>query len=299
MATTTYNIAKAVSLVKYEKPFQFAADGLDWGYGSLVSEAKSDTKTKQVFPVAGLPVPTLTKELQDFYFADMAELGAVTITIYKYTLSFKLSWEAKHYGEKTLGDIMADRGKEMGSNHKYLKGLIIATDWNNIATNTVYDSVAVAGSHTTRAGNTVNTALTASAFDFDSAWDSYNFFRTSLYNHSGLRVQSKPFAMVGSPSLRKDFEKVFESIAEPDTLANKNTMANKGIRFIENPHATSSTRYTFVSDGIKNDYRVYVVQAPTTDTDEDKTHHAICLLSWQALGSGWVDFFHIVSNAGV
>ena len=299
MAIMTYNIAKAISLVKYEKPFQFGVQGASWEYAPLVGEEKSSDMTKQVFPVAGLPIPTLTAEWGDHYLADMAELDAVTITMYKYTLGTGISWEAKTYGERTLGDQMSDRAKEMAANHKYLKGLIIGTDWSNIATNTGFDAVAIAGTHTTRAGNSVDTDLTAATFDYDAAWDMWDFFRTSMYNEAGIKVQGQPFACVGHPSLLRKFKKAFESNVEPDTIGGGNVNALKGkIRFIENPHAASSTRYTFVSDGIKNDYRVYTVQAPSTDTEEDKFHDGMYLLSKQALGSGWISHYHIVSNAG-
>lgn len=297
MATLTYNVAKAVSLVAYEKPFQFGVQGAQWGYEPLVGEEKSTTKTKQVFPVAGLPIPTLTKEGQSFYFADMAELDAVTITMYKYSLSTSISWEAEQYAEKTLGKLMTARAKEMAANYKYLKGLVIGTDWSNIATNTGFDGVAIAGTHTTRAGNSVDTDLTAASLDYDSGWDMWDFFRTSMYNEAGIKVQANAFACCGHPSLQRRYQKVFKSEQEPDTLGNFNGLKGK-IRFIENPHAASATRYTFVSDGIKNDYRVYTVLAPKTDTDQDKTHDMMHLLSKTAFGTGWVAHYHIVSNAG-
>lgn len=296
---TTFNFLKSVSLVKYETPFIQGLDGFDWNYSPFVSEEQTKTMTKQVFPWAGLGLPVLRKEGQEAVYDNMAELPAMTMTVYKYNLSWKATDETLFYSQQNMGDLLGKAGKSMGANHKYLKGLLIANlTFNDLTSTTVYDGVAVCGTHTTRSGDTVDNALTAAVLDFDSYWDTWDFFRTSLISHAGVKYQKMAAYAQAHPSLRRNWEEIMNSSANPLALQSGVANTSHKVEFVEQLHATSTTAWALYTKEAKEDFRVYVAKAPYYKMDRDEDHEVTKYRSWQWLGMLPVDFPNVVYNPG-
>ena len=298
MPATTNQFAKAISLVDYQPAFISGADTVSWDWKKLATLKTTNRKTEQVFSWAGLPIPAQTNELQPIYYADMAELPATTFTMTKYSLATSFSYELLKY-DQHVRDLMAKAGKQMGNAHSYLKDVVIANIFNNATTATVYDSVALCGTHTTRSGDSVDNALAAASLSFDNLWSQIDYFSTALVNHSGMKFTSKPKYLVLNPIQAKTVEKILETDREPDQGDwNKNTLLKRGIQPLYCPHLTSTTEYFLVGENFADDLWVFTVEEPQFDMEDDFDRMGTKYRSYQIFGAGVKDYFEIVENPG-
>ena len=295
----TYQFAKAVSLIDYQPAFMTGSKLQMWDWQQFTTIKQSDRLTEQVFSYTGLGLPRQTGEQNPFYFDEMRELGSTTFTNVKYTLSTRFSYELLKY-DKHVRELARKAGKAMGSSHSYLRDLQVAQIFNRAfnSSYTGYDSVELCGAHTLDDGTSYDNDLGPTSLSFDNLWTLINHFSTSTYNHKGLLIQPKPKWLVTNPTNRSTVEKILESSAEPDTLANKNTVGNKGIMPVYCPHLTSTTAYFLLGEEFKDDLWFVNVETPRYDEEDDKNVHGTNLFSWQIFSTNFKEFINIVGDPG-
>ena len=300
MANTTYNFAKAVSLTDYFENFVTGKDNYRWDWQQLVTMKQTNRMTEQVFSRYGLPTPIQVGQFEPITFYDMGELAATTFTAVKYGIATSFSYELLKF-DWQITDLMGKAGKSMGQGHAYLRDRLVAEQFNDITTNTAFDSVAICGTHTMTGGQSVDNDLTAASLDFDNLWGSINYFNTSMYNHSGQRITAKPKFVITNPVNQKILEKILSASGEPDTsdLNNPNTIKSLyDLKAVYCPHLSSTTQYILASDEFPGDFYFFSVDEPKYEEDADFDRHGLKLKSWQIFALGIKDFVNVVNNAG-
>jgi len=300
MANTTYNFAKAVSLTDYFENFVTGKDLYTWAWDKLVTKKKMNRMTEQVFSWYGMPTPIQVGQFEPVTYYDMGELAATTFTAAKYGIASSFSYELLKY-DWQIKDLMGKAGKSMGQGHAYLRDRLVAEQFNDITTNTAFDSTAICGTHTMTGGQSVDNDLTAASLDFDTLWSSINYFNTAMYNHSGQRITSKPKYVLTNPVNQKILEKILNASGEPDTsdLNNPNTIKSLyELQAVYCPHLSSTTQYVVMSEDFPGDFYFMEVDAPKFEEESDFDRHGLKIKSWQIFALGIKDFIHVVNNAG-
>jgi len=299
MANTNH-FAKSVSLVDYQPAFITGSNLQTWDWQAFTTIKQTDRLTEQVFSYTGLGLPRQTNQQNPFYFDEMYELGATTFTNVKYTLSTRFSYELLKY-DKHVRDLAKKAGSQMGKSHAYLRDTKVAYIFNQAFSSTyisMYDSAALLATHTLNDGTSYDNALTAASLSFDNLWAMIDHFSTSTYNHKGLLINPKAKWLVTNPTNRQEVEKILESSAEPDTLANKNSLANKQITPIYCPHLSSTTAYFLLAEDFKDDLWFFNVESPRYIDEDDNTIHGTNFFSWQIFSVLPKEFINIVGNPG-
>jgi hypothetical protein len=307
---TTYTFPKALSLVDYQEPFVTGSKLYSWDWASIVTKKTTNRLTEQVFSYSGFGLPRATGEQAPVYMADMAEHGATTFTMVKYTLGTRFSYETMKY-DWHIRDIMKKAGADMGKSHAQLQDTVVAQVFNR-ATNSSYPvdpangTAALCASHTMADGTTVNNALTAASLSYDNLWSSVNYFTTSMYDQAGRRIIATPKFVLTHPQNAKLLEKILRANGEPDTveLNNPNLLKDGVAKFFTGltpiycPFLTSTTAYFLLDTDFANDLWFFTVESPQYDSEDDFMAHATAYKSWQIFTTGPKDFIHVAYNAG-
>lgn len=300
MANTTYSFAKAVSLTDYFENFVTGKDLYTWAWDKLVTKKKMNRMTEQVFSWYGMPTPIQVGQFEPVTYYDMGELAATTFTAAKYGIASSFSYELLKY-DWQIKDLMGKAGASMGKGHAYLRDRLVAEQFNDITTNTAFDSTAICGTHTMTGGQSVDNDLTAASLDFDNLWSSINYFNTAMYNHSSQRITAKPKYVLTNPVNQKILEKILNASGEPDTMDtnNPNTIKNLyELQAVYCPHLSSTTQYVVMSEDFPGDFYFMEVDAPKFEEESDFDRHGLKIKSWQIFALGIKDFVNVVNNAG-
>jgi len=299
MANTTYNLSKAVSLTQYQKPFINGTELVTFDWKQFTTVKRTTNMTEQTYGYWGLGSPAQVNEQQPYVYYDMGELDATTWTMVKWGYGTRFSYEIIKYN-RHLPDLLKESATRMGKGHSYLRDSRVARWFNRVATDTAYDSVAFAGTHTLADGTSFDNNLTAASMSFDSLWTMLDFHLYQAYNQSGQLFVSKPKWLVMHPALMKTFEKIYRSPYESDQADwNANTIkALWNITPVYNPLASSTTAYTLLTEDFKDDFLFWEVEAPQTFEDTDFDVDSVKIKSRQIFTLGARDFVHLVYNPG-
>ena len=301
MPSTTYSLAKAVSLTDYLPAFRTKEKVQSWDWEKLVTRKTSSRSTEQVFSFTGLPAARRTNELQPIYYADIAELAATTYTAAKYTLATMFSWEIIKYNQH-LPDLFREAGAAMGESHSFIRDVAAAATYNRAfnSSYTMYDGTELCGTHTMKDGGTLDNALTAASPSFDNLWLALNHFETSLVTHQGLYIRDTPKYIIAHPSYEKEWRAILETDGKPNTANNdKNTVRSYGLELVLCRHLTTST-YWFVAGSMWKESNLWFdIERPgKPDMEDDFDRMATKLRTMQAFMHGPKEFVYIVGNPG-
>jgi hypothetical protein len=301
MAVTTYKLAKAISLTDYLDTFTTSANYQSWDWKQFTDVKSTTRQTEQMFGYYGVPIPTAWGQQGFLNYGEIGELDPTTWTMVKYGVGMKFSYEILKY-DQHIKDLLAKSGKDMGSKHGYLRDIIVAEFFNDIATNTAWDGIAYAGIHTLKNGTTVTNDLTAASLDYDNLWTAINFFATSFYDHTGARIVRTPKYILTNVQNKKTLDKILTASGQPDSgidsLNNPNLLKGK-LTPVYSPFISSTTQYTILGESFKDDFIMFEVEAPKFDTEDDLEMHGTKIISWQIISAPKArDWTNIVNNAG-
>jgi hypothetical protein len=299
MANTNH-FSKAISLVDYQPAFITGSKTQRWPWQEFFTTKQTDRLTEQIFSYTPLPLPRQTGESEPFYFGESSELGAITYTMVKYTLSHRLSYELMKY-DKHIRDLAKKRGRSAGDAHSYLRDQVVAQIFNRAFNSSYpsYDSVELCGSHTLDNGTAYDNDLTPASLDFDNLWSMINHFATSTYNHAGLLIQPKARWLLTNPTNRKTVEKILEAEYEPDQANwNPQTLKQFALKPVYCPHLTSTTAYFLIAEEAKDDFMFWNVETPRYIDEDDNNVHGTNFFSWQIFTAGFHEHINVVGNPG-
>jgi len=300
MANTTYSLAKAVALTDYQPAFCSAEQYQDWNWGQLVTKKTTNRATEQVFSYTGLPVARQTGQLQDVYYASMAELAATTWTISKFTLATLFSYELMEDNQH-LPDLMKQAGSAMGESHAFARDVANAALYNRAfnSSYTMYDGVELCGSHTMHDGTAYSNKLTAASISYDSLWLMLNHFETDLISHSGIYLRDKPKFLIYHPSKEKQVRAILESTLEPGTADNdKNTIKSYGLTPVPCRHLTTSTNWFVAGSRWPSSVWFFTSDSVKRATKDDFDRMGMKIRTHQRFAVGAKEFIYIVGNEG-
>jgi len=302
MANTTYSHAKAIALTQYMKPFRSDSNRQSWEWGKISTSKGTKRATEQIFSTAGLPVARQTKELETIYYADMAELGATTFTVNKYSLATMMSHELIQ-DNLHLPDLVKDAGSSMGQSHAFIKDQAVAAIFNrafNSTTQPMYDSAALCATHTLNSGDSFANELTAASLTWDTLWSAVNSFQTTIISHAGLYLYDVPKFLVYHPSYEKQVRTILRTTnGEPDTADNNaNTLLDYNLVPIPCRFLTTSTNWFLAGSKFKNDLLFFTREPVKTDMDDDFDRMAVKVRTYQRFAVGVREFLYIFGNQG-
>ncbi len=300
MASTTYSHAKSVALTDYMDPFRQNKEMQSWDWKSLLSMKSTTRATEQVFSTAGLPAAYKTGELEPIYYADMAELGATTFTVGKYTLGTMFSHEFLN-DSWHLPDQMKEAGSAAGDSHSYIRDQVVAATLNRAFNSSypMYDGVELCGVHTLKDGTSFDNDLTPASITFDNVWSAVNHFETTLYTQSGLFLKDTPRYLIYHPSKEKEVQAILQSDLEPGTADNdKNTLRKYNLQPISCRHLTTTTNWFIAGSRFKNDWLFFEREGAKNATKDDFDRMGVKFRSYQRFAVGVRDFIYIVGNPG-
>lgn len=300
MANTTYAFTKATAITDYMPAFRTNAEKQSWDWGQLVTKKKTSRATEQVFSYTGLPVPRQTGELQDIYYADMAELDATTYTVSKYTLATIFSHELLK-DNIHLPDLMKEAGAAMGESHSFIRDVAAAQTYNRAFNSSypLYDGVELCGEHTMNDGTTFDNDLTAASITFDNVWLAVNHFETTLVNHNGLFLRDTPKFLIYHPSKEKEVRAILESQLEPDTADNnKNTLKSYSLKAVPCRHLTTSNNWFIAGSRWPSSVLWFDREKVSVAMEDDFDRMGTKIRSYQRFTLGPKEFVYIVGNPG-
>lgn len=301
MAFTTYAAAKAVSITDYMPAFRQKNDLQLWAWEQLYTRKKTNRATEQVFSYAGLPVARKTGELEPIYYADMAELGATTFTVNKFTLATMFSYEVIN-DNIHLPSLMKEAGQSAGESQSYIRAQAAASIFNRAfnASYTGYDSAALCATHTMNDGTSYDNALTAASLSFDNIWLGINHFETTPVSHSGLYLKDKVKWLLYHPSKEKEVRALLRTTqGQPGTADNDyNSIRDYNLVPVSCRFLSTSTNWFLLGGKAKQDLLWFDRDKVKTDEDDDFDRMAVKFRSFQRFALGFRDFLWIVGNPG-
>ena len=299
MANTTYAFAKAVALTSYMPAFIDKSEKQSWDWEKIVTKKSTDGATEQIFSYAGLPVARKTGELGSIYYADMKELGSTTFTVGKYTIGTTFSDEVIADNQH-LGDLMKEAGTFMGDAQSYINDASMAYPFNNaFSAFTMYDSVALCGTHTLKSGDTFNNVLTTSSLTYDNLWAAISKFETTLFTQSGLYLKDTPKYIVYHPSKEKNMQAILKSSLVPGGANNdKNTIQGYNLVPIPCRFLTTTTNWFLLGSRFPETYIRFNRQRPEVEWDKDFVRGAVMCKSTQCFTRGIKEYSYIFGNVG-
>lgn len=299
MSNTTYSLAKSVSITDYMKPFCTKSDMQSWPWSKISIAKKTNRGTEQVYSIAGLPPARATGELGETYFADLSELPATTFTVGKYTIGTTFSDEVIADNQH-LGDLMKEAGTFMGDAQSYINDASMAYPFNNaFSAFTMYDSVALCGTHTLKSGDTFNNVLTTSSLTYDNLWAAISKFETTLFTQSGLYLKDTPKYIVYHPSKEKNMRAILKSSQVPGTANNdKNTITDYNLVPIPCRFLTTTTNWFLLGSKFPETYIRFNRQRPEVEWDKDFVRGAVMCKSTQRFTRGIKEYSYIFGNVG-
>lgn len=299
MATTTYSIAKAVSNTDYLPAFIDNADRQSWPWSKICTKKKTGRGSEQMFSWAGLPPSRSTEELGEVHFADIAELPATTWTVGKYTIGSAFSDESIEDNQH-LPDLMSEAGTFMGQSQAYAQDQAAAYPFNNaFSAYTVFDSVALCGTHSMRSGDAFDNVLTTASLTYDNLWAGVNKFETTIFSQAGHYLKDTPKYVLYHPSKEKQWQVIRQTSNVPGTANNdKNTLQDYNLVGIPCRHLSTTTNWFILGEQFPKDYIWFTRYKPRTKWDKDFVHGAVLCKSEARFAREIRNFTHIFGNAG-
>jgi hypothetical protein len=294
-------MAKAVALTSYQPAFKTSEEYQDWSWDQLVTKKTTNRATEQVFSYTGLPAARKTGQLQDVYYASMAELAATTWTISKFTLATLFSYELME-DNIHLPDLMKSAGSSMGESHAFARDVANAAIYNRAfnSSYTGYDSVELCGTHTMHDGTSYVNKGTTASLSFDSLWLGLNHFETDLISHSGIYLRDKPKFLVYHPVKEKQVRAILTtSRGQPGTMNNdKNTVQDYNLIPVPCRHLTTSTNWFIAGSRWPDSVWYFTSDKVKTATKDDFDRMGMKLRTHQRFAVGFKDFMYIYGNVG-
>ena len=302
MPSTTYSLAKAVSITDYMPAFRQSEKLQLWDWQKLFTEKSTNRATEQVFSWNGLPVARRTGELEPIYYADISENAATTFTVRKYTLSTMMSHEAIKDNQH-LPELMKEAGSCAGESQEYIRAESMASVFNNAFTagaTAGYDSAALCSTHTLKNGQSYNNALTAASLTFNNLWLAINHFETAPYSHSGLYLKDTPKYLLYHPSKEKEVRALLRTTeGQPGTANNDlNSIRDYKLEPISCRFLSTSTNWFVLGAKAKKDLIYLKREAVSTASEDDFDRMAVKFRSYQRYAFGFRDFTWILGNPG-
>lgn len=297
---TLESIRKAISNVEFLEAFESAANARSWAWKQIADQRKASGLTESVFGFSMLGEAAVTKPNEPVHRSEIAELPETTFTMFKTTISTTLPHEAKF--ARHLKDLAGKVGKSMGRSLSYTRDKMLA-DVLNYAFDSVaqpmYDGVELCGSHTTRSGIVVETAMPPSSLSYDTVWDSVDHMRVGIYNHAGLLASvSQRFYLITRDNNAREVEKIIKAKGEPDTAYTNNPNVLPTITPIYCPFLESDQAFFIVNEDFKDDFLYFELEGPKYLDDKDLKHLGTFYVAWMMYGFGVKDYFNIVGNPG-
>ena len=270
-----------------------------WAWEKLCTKKTTKRGTEQVFSYAGLPPAKQTGELGITYFADIAELAATTFTVGKYTIGSTFSDEVIDDNQH-LPDLMREAGTFMGDSQSYIQDAAAAYPFNNaFSAYTMYDSVALCGTHTLKSGDSFNNVLTTSSLTYDNLWAGIVKFETTMFTQSGLYLHDTPKFLLYHPAKEKQVRAILKSSQIPGSADNdKNTIADYNLVPVPCRFLSTSTYWFLLGSKFPSTYYWFTRKRPEVEWDKDFVRGAVMCKSTQRFARGLKEFTYIFGNAG-
>ena len=257
MPSTSYSLAKALSITDYMPAFRQSETLQLWDWQKIFTQKSISRATEQVFSWNGLPVARRTGELEPIYYADISENAATTFTVRKYTLSTMFSHEVLKDNQH-LPDLMKEAGSSAGESQSYIRAESLASVFNNAFTAGAYvgyDGSALCSTHTMKDGGSYDNALTAASLTFDNLWLAINHFETAPVSHSGLYLKDKVKYLLYHPSKEKEVRSLLRTTeGQPGTANNNyNSLRDYKLEAVPCRFLSSTTAWFILGSKAKKD----------------------------------------------
>ena len=301
---STLTMARTVSLTDYQPFVRNKADQRTWNWESFYTVGTTNRPQEKYAVYNGLPLAQLRTELSAVPYYDVQEIGEVTLTVVKYLLGTRFSYELIEDNQHIKG-LMNDVGEMIGESHGQVvdayANLPLDRAWATTY-QTSYDGKAIcATDHPLLDGTTYSNLATAATPGYDTLISMLNTYEWSRKNDAGLIAKDKAKFLVVSKDKYTDWRKIVKNSVEPDTTDRNDTFVKDyGIEIIVDPFLATNTNFFLLGDKAKKDFVFLWRKRMKQDEPwDDKDYRAIKIPSETRFGAVLKGHLGIIGNQGV
>ncbi len=300
----TLTMARTVSLTDYQPAARNKADKRTWAWDKIYTVGTTNRGQEKYFYYSGLPLAQLKGQLEAVPYYDPQELGEVTLTVVKYLLGTRFSYELIEDNQHIKG-LMADVGEMIGESHGQVVDAYANLPFDrafDTTYQTSYDGKAICASdHPCGDGTTYSNLATAATPGYDTLISMLNTYEWSRKNDAGLIAKDKPKMLVVSKDKYTDWRKIVKNSVEPDTTDRNDTfLSDYGLDIVVDPFLTTNTNFFLLGAQAKKDFVFLWRKRMKQDEPwDDKDFRAIKIPSETRFGAVLKGHLGIIGNVGI